>query len=153
MNAQPTLLPARPPARKILLGWLGSALAIGLIASLGMDLQLPLVLGSFGASCVLVFGFPELPFSQPRNVLFGHVLSTAIGFATLTLLGPGPARPVTDGAGHRHGRSGDDGLALRTSAGGFQPGYRVSDTARLELPGLADSVGIATVAGGCVGVQ
>nr|WP_223264590.1 HPP family protein [Sulfuriferula plumbiphila] len=27
------------------------------------------MLGSFGASCVLLFGFPESPFSQPRNVI------------------------------------------------------------------------------------
>lgn len=82
--------PPRPAWPKIALGWLGSVLAIGLVAGLAQAGSWALVLGSFGASCVLVFGFPELPFSQPRNVLLGHVLSTAIGLAFLSLLGPGP---------------------------------------------------------------
>ena len=41
-------------------------------------LSLSLLLGSFGASCVLVFGFPDLPFSQPRNLVGGHVLSSLV---------------------------------------------------------------------------
>lgn len=83
-------LPPRPPTPKIIYAWVGSVLAIGLAAALTHTTQMSLVLGSFGASCVLVFGFPELPFSQPRNALLGHVLSSAVGLAMLTLLGPGP---------------------------------------------------------------
>jgi acetyl esterase/lipase len=45
------------------------------------QLSTALVLGSFGASCVLVFGFPDVPFSQPRNVILGHLLSSLIGLA------------------------------------------------------------------------
>lgn len=89
-HAATITLPARPAWNRIALGWLGSLLAIVLIAGLADASQRILVLGSFGASCVLVFGFPELPFSQPRHVLLGHVLSTAIGLAALTLFGPGP---------------------------------------------------------------
>jgi CBS-domain-containing membrane protein len=48
-----------------------------------------LVLGSFGASCVLLFGFPAGPFSQPRNVIGGHVLAAAVGLAFLMAFGPG----------------------------------------------------------------
>ena len=47
------------------------------------------VLGSFGATCVLLFGFPAAPFSRPRNVFGGHMLSSAIGLASLHALGPG----------------------------------------------------------------
>lgn len=83
-------LPPRPAWSRIALGWLGSLLAIVLVAGLADASQRILVLGSFGASCVLVFGFPDLPFSQPRHVLLGHVLSSAIGLAVLTLFGPGP---------------------------------------------------------------
>lgn len=83
-------LPPRPTWSRIALGWLGSLLAIVLVAGLADASQRILVLGSFGASCVLVFGFPDLPFSQPRHVLLGHVLSSAIGLAALTLFGPGP---------------------------------------------------------------
>ena len=45
------------------------------------------MLGSFGASCVLIFGFPDVPFSQPRNVIGGHFLSSLIGLLCLTLFG------------------------------------------------------------------
>lgn len=83
-------LPPRPTWSRIALGWLGSLLAIVLVAGLADASQRILVLGSFGASCVLVFGFPDLPFSQPRHILLGHVLSSAIGLAALTLFGPGP---------------------------------------------------------------
>lgn len=47
----------------------------------------PLVLGSFGASCVLLFGYPDSPFSQPRNIVVGHCLSTLVGLAVLFNLG------------------------------------------------------------------
>jgi CBS-domain-containing membrane protein len=40
-----------------------------------------------GASCVMLFGFPDLPFSQPRHVIGGHVLSSFIGLACLAAFG------------------------------------------------------------------
>ena len=82
-------LPPLAPARQIALAWLGGSLAIGSIALSADLLSASLLLGSFGASCVLVFGFPALPFSQPRNVLLGHVLSSLVGLLCLHLLGPG----------------------------------------------------------------
>lgn len=94
----PSALPPRPPALRMLYAWLGSALALGAIAALGHGVALPLMLGSFGASCVLVFGYPELPFSQPRNVLFGHLLSSAIGLVCLRWLGPGALPLAVAGA-------------------------------------------------------
>ncbi|MEM7196576.1 MAG: HPP family protein [Pseudomonadota bacterium] len=80
-------LPPKPATRSILFAWIGGFLAISAVALLDDALSSVLVLGSFGASCVLVFGFPHLPFSQPRNVVCGHVLSSLIGLACLTLLG------------------------------------------------------------------
>ena len=35
--------------------------------------------GSFGSSMVLLFGFPESPFAQPKNVFFGHLLTALVG--------------------------------------------------------------------------
>jgi len=78
----------RPSWKQVATAWLGGVLAITAITQLGQGLALPMVLGSFGASCVLVFGFPDLPFSQPRNVVVGHFLSSLIGLAFLTLCGP-----------------------------------------------------------------
>ena len=41
---------------------------------------------SFGASAVLLYGAPQVPFSQPRNVLGGHMLSCAVGVACHQLI-------------------------------------------------------------------
>ena len=74
--------------KNVALAWLGGVLAIATIAQFGDGLSRPLILGSFGASCVLVFGFPDLPFSQPRNVVAGHFLSSLVGLSFLALFGP-----------------------------------------------------------------
>ena len=37
------------------------------------------LVGSFGASAVLIYGAPQLDFSQPRNFIGGHIVSTLIG--------------------------------------------------------------------------
>lgn len=81
-------IPPRPALKGVVLAWLGGVLAIGLVAYLGKLTDLPLILGSFGASCVLVFGYPDVPFSQPRNVIVGHVISAFVGLACLSVLGP-----------------------------------------------------------------
>ena len=77
-----------PSWKNVALAWLGGVLAIAAIARAGEWMSLSLILGSFGASCVLVFGFPDLPFSQPRNVVAGHFLSSLIGLMFLAVLGP-----------------------------------------------------------------
>jgi CBS-domain-containing membrane protein len=81
-------LPARLPMRKIVRAVTGAAIAIGIIAFAAAASATPLVLGSFGASCVLLFGFPDNPFSQPRNVIGGHFIASFMGLLFLTLLGP-----------------------------------------------------------------
>lgn len=37
------------------------------------------LIGSFGASAVLVFGATNSPLAQPRNLIFGHLVSALIG--------------------------------------------------------------------------
>ncbi len=81
-------LPPRAPNKAVALAALGGFVAIAVIAALAEGSALPLVLGSFGASCVLVFGYPDVPFSQPRNVVFGHLLSSLCGLVFLVLMGP-----------------------------------------------------------------
>lgn len=81
-------MPPMPSYQNVALASLGGILAIAAIAGLGEGLSVSLVLGSFGASCVLVFGFPDSPFSQPRNVVAGHGLSSLIGLLLLSLCGP-----------------------------------------------------------------
>jgi CBS-domain-containing membrane protein len=88
MRGEGVPLPPRPSTRSVALAWLGGCLAIAAVAWMTEFLSVSLVLGSFGASCVLVFGFPDLPFSQPRNVIAGHAISSLVGLACLALLGP-----------------------------------------------------------------
>ena len=37
------------------------------------------IIASFGSSMVLLFGYPESPFAQPKNVFFGHLLTAVVG--------------------------------------------------------------------------
>ena len=39
------------------------------------------LIGSFGASCVLIFGATNSPLAQPRNLIGGHLLASIIGVA------------------------------------------------------------------------
>jgi CBS-domain-containing membrane protein len=80
-------LPPQPTNKAVALAWLGVSLAIATIAALTDSLSVVLVLGSFGASCVLIFGYPDVPFSQPRNVIVGHVISSLVGLVFLTAFG------------------------------------------------------------------
>ena len=81
-------LPPQPSTKAVALAWLGGFLAIAAVASLNDLLSVALVLGSFGASCVLVFGYPDVPFSQPRNVVAGHFISSLVGLVFLFAFGP-----------------------------------------------------------------
>ena len=81
-------LPPQPTHKAVALAWLGGVLAIAAVAALTDTLSVALVLGSFGASCVLVFGYPDVPFSQPRNVIAGHFISSLIGLVFLSVFGP-----------------------------------------------------------------
>ena len=81
---------AKPPPphwRHIFISGATSFVAIGFLVWLSETGLHPLILGSFGASCVLLFGYPDSPFSQPRNIVLGHTLSTLIGLAVLATLG------------------------------------------------------------------
>ena len=53
-----------------------------------------MLLGSFGASAVLIFGAPAAPFSQPRNVVGGHIVSASAGVTAAMLLPTPFAAPV-----------------------------------------------------------
>ncbi|MDY0744632.1 HPP family protein [Paucibacter sp. R3-3] len=75
--------------RDTLLAGAGTFVALAAVGGLAAATGQPLLLGSFGASCVLLFGFPAGPFSQPRNVLGGHLLTTTVALLFITAFGPG----------------------------------------------------------------
>ena len=73
--------------KKALLAGLFSAFTIGVLTVLTYKSTLGLFLaGSFGSSMVLLFGFPESPFAQPRNVFFGHFVTTLVGVIFVNLI-------------------------------------------------------------------
>lgn len=63
--------------------FLGSFFGIGLIAYIQSKTffhsDVVFLVGSFGASSVLVYGIIQSPFSQPRNLIGGHVISAVTG--------------------------------------------------------------------------
>lgn len=79
----------RGKAGRILLAGLGALVALGTLGGLVSFTGNTWLLGSFGASCVLLFGFADAVFSRPKNVVGGHVLSSLIGLACLHWLGAG----------------------------------------------------------------
>ena len=57
-----------------------SSLTIGILTLLTYKTTLGLFLtASFGSSMVLLFGYPESPFAQPKNVFFGHLITALVG--------------------------------------------------------------------------
>ena len=44
------------------------------------------LIASFGSSMVLLYGYPESPFAQPKNVFFGHLLTAIVGMIFLYLV-------------------------------------------------------------------
>ena len=74
-----------------LLGGIGAGVTIGVLAYItfqsilaGTNYGLWLA-ASFGSSVVVVFGYPENEFSQPKNVLLGHLLCALVGIIFVTL--------------------------------------------------------------------
>ena len=65
---------------KSIIAGLFSTVTIGALTLLTYQTTLGLFLAaSFGSSMVAVFGFPESPFAQPKNVFFGHLLTALVG--------------------------------------------------------------------------
>mgnify|MGYP001490288309 FL=1 len=66
--------------KKAILAGFFSAFTIGILTVLTYKSTFGLFLaGSFGSSMVLLFGFPESPFAQPKNVFFGHLVTAFVG--------------------------------------------------------------------------
>ena len=74
------------PLRGTILAGIGGAIAVGLLGIASDLSHETLLLAGFGASCVLVFSVPEASFSQPVNVLFGHIVSALCGLLVAQLM-------------------------------------------------------------------
>lgn len=80
-----TKSPPRVSVTEVLWSWLGAFLGISAVAYINFNVlagtSLLILIASFGASAVLIFGAIKSPLAQPRNLVGGHILSALIGVA------------------------------------------------------------------------
>jgi CBS-domain-containing membrane protein len=82
-----------PPAvgfSEIIWSWIGAFLGIGSVAFINFNVfegtDLVMIIGSFGASAVLIYGAIRSPLAQPRNLIGGHIVGAIIGVTAYKLL-------------------------------------------------------------------
>ena len=82
----------RPVTSKIqiLWSWIGAFIGIGAVSMITQfaleGTSLTLIIGSFGASAVLIYGAEDSPLAQPKNLIGGHILSAIVGVTIFQLL-------------------------------------------------------------------
>jgi CBS-domain-containing membrane protein len=63
---------------------------VAIITQYGFNrLNEPLLIGSFGATAVLIFGCQQSPLAQPKNVIGGHAISAFVGVSCYKVIGTG----------------------------------------------------------------
>jgi len=71
--------------------FIGSFIGLGTISYLNFEVlskyDLTLMIGSFGASCVLIYGAIGSPLAQPKNLFLGHIISAIVGVTVYKILG------------------------------------------------------------------
>lgn len=82
--------PPRVSVVEILWSWVGAFLGISAVSYMNFNLlassDAVMLIGSFGASAVLIYGAIKSPLAQPRNLLGGHLVSAVIGVSFYQLL-------------------------------------------------------------------
>ena len=64
-----------------------SIITIGVLTILTYKTEFGIFLiASFGSSMVLLYGYPESPFAQPKNIFFGHLLTAIVGLIFLYIV-------------------------------------------------------------------
>ena len=70
--------------------FLSATLGILAICKITTLVGYPLLIGSFGASAVLLFGATESPLAQPRNLVGGHLVSAIVAVVVVAIFGSTP---------------------------------------------------------------
>ena len=77
----------RSNLQKALIAALFSMITIGVLTILTYKTEYGVFLiASFGSSMVLIFGYPESPFAKPKNIFFGHLLTSLVGIIFLNFV-------------------------------------------------------------------
>lgn len=75
---------------EIVWSWIGGFSGIGAVAFIHFHFfektDLEMIIGSFGASAVLIYGAIKSPLAQPRNFVGGHIISAIVGVTSFQLL-------------------------------------------------------------------
>lgn len=81
--------PPRVGLGEIVWSWIGSFVGIAAVALVHYKIidqrGLAMIIGSFGASAVLIYGAIRSPLAQPRNLMGGHILSALVGVTAYRL--------------------------------------------------------------------
>ena len=86
LRGQGKQAPPRHSLSWMIWSWFGGFIGIWLVGASQQLLDLSVtdhlfLIGSFGASAVLIYGTPHVPYAQPRNLVGGHVVSALVGVA------------------------------------------------------------------------
>ncbi len=87
LKGQNAIRPPRVKTSYIFWSSVASFVGIFTVASLTIRTGVPMMIGSFGASAVLLYAALEGPLSQPRNLIGGHVISALIAVTIYQLFG------------------------------------------------------------------
>ncbi|MDH5190746.1 MAG: HPP family protein [Gammaproteobacteria bacterium] len=88
--------PHPAPYHEVFWSTIGAFIGIYLVYYIGHLHELRLedslfLIGSFGASAILIYGVPNSPYAQPPNLIGGHIVSAIVGVACVWVLGDQPA--------------------------------------------------------------
>lgn len=68
-----------PQKIELIRSLIGGTVSIFILLSLSNVTGNLYIMAPFGATCVLLYAVSQSPLAQPRNVIFGHLISTFIG--------------------------------------------------------------------------
>ena len=73
--------------KKSIIAGIFSILTIGVLSILTYKSQYGVFLiASFGSTMVLLYGYPESPFAQPKNIILGHLITSVVGVIFLKFI-------------------------------------------------------------------
>lgn len=79
-------LTSAPKKGEILRSLIGGTISIFILLTLSHFTGNPYIMAPFGATCVILYAVSQSPLAQPRNVIFGHLISACIGLVFLKFL-------------------------------------------------------------------
>ena len=74
--------------RKAILTGVSASVILYVLWTISVISGYEIIIGSFGASIFLVLVAPKVEFSQPKNLMGGHLITALVGLTTFYFLGP-----------------------------------------------------------------